>query len=137
MGRFSFSNWLPSDIINNSIINKVDFVIAIFRHKLGTPTIDTNTGQNRAESGTAEELLTALDNTKKEKPLGMTYFYSKAPIISLDSNDFDTIKQEWDKLSAFKKDISQKMIYKPYTELDDLLQTIIIDLENNIKDYFE
>ncbi|MDR0680904.1 MAG: hypothetical protein LBG15_03490 [Dysgonamonadaceae bacterium] len=127
----------PQDIINKQIINKIDFVIAIFKHKLGTPTIDINTGQNRAESGTVEELLTTLDNTKREKPLGMVYFYSKAPILSLDSNDFDTIKQEWDKLSTFKKDISKKMIYKPYTELYDLLQTIIIDLENNIKDYFE
>jgi hypothetical protein len=127
----------PQDIINGQIISKVDFVIAIFRHKLGTPTIDVNTGKNRTESGTVEELMAALDNTNKEKPLGMVYFYSKAPNPSLDSSDFDKIKYDWDRLKAFKESISKKMIYKPYTKSDDLLQAIIIDLENNIKMYFD
>jgi hypothetical protein len=127
----------PQDIINGQIISKMDFVIAIFKHKLGTPTIDVNTGRNRTESGTVEELMAALDNTNREKPLGMAYFYSKAPNPSFDSSDFDKIKQDWDRLKAFKESIIKKMIYKPYTESEDLLQAIILDLENNIKMYFD
>jgi hypothetical protein len=127
----------PQDIINSQIIQQVDFVVAVFKHKLGTPTIDTNTGKKRTESGTVEELLSTLDNSKIDKPLGMAYFYSKAPNPSLDSPDFNAIKEDWDKLEAFKNDIKTKMIYKPYTESSDLLQTIIEDLEKNIKNNFK
>ena len=77
----------PQDVINQKIINESDFVIAVFRHKLGTPTKDFSTGLVRAESGTAEELLQTLDKTDENRPIGMAYFFSKAPTISLDSPD--------------------------------------------------
>ncbi len=115
----------------------MDFVIGVFKHKLGTPTIDPATDQVRAASGTAEELLQTLDNSKKGKPLGMAYFYTKAPTISLNTPDFKAIKRNWQMLERFKTGIEKKMIYKPYTEPSDLLNTIIIDLEKNIIDNFE
>ena len=115
----------------------MDFVIAIFKHKLGTPTFNQTTGEQIAESGTAEELLQALDYSKKDHPLGMAYFYSKAPVISLDSVDLDKIKTEWDRLGKFKNKIRNKMIYKPFTDSKELLQTVLLDLEKNIIDYFE
>jgi hypothetical protein len=130
-------NGYPQDVINDKIIEEVDFVVALFKHKLGTPTYNQTTGKKRAESGTAEELLQAMDNTKTNHPLGMAYFYSKAPVISIDSTDLTTIKKNWDDLELFKKKIQNKMIYKPYTESSDLMKSIIGDLEKNIIDNFE
>ncbi|WP_418675660.1 hypothetical protein, partial [Akkermansia sp.] len=112
-------------------------VVAIFKYKLGTPTIDIATNQERSVSGTAEELLTSLNNSMADKPLGMAYFYSKAPSVSVDLDDLEIIKNDWDNLQKFKKDIQNKILYKPYTETGDLLQIIISDLEKNIIDYFE
>jgi len=128
-------NGYAQDVINEKLIRESDFVIAIFKHKLGTPTFDQETGIKRADSGTVEELLQALDNSKQTHPIGMAYFFSTAPIISLDSPDFDKIASEWKRLNEFKKDISTKIIYKPYTEPTELLNTILKDLEQNINNY--
>lgn len=130
-------NGYPQNVINAKIIEKMDFVVAVFRHKLGTPIIDPDTHFQINESGTTEELLQALDNAKEERPLGMAYFYSKAPVVSLDSPEIDAIRLNWTRLEDFKKSIQHKMIYKPYTESSDLLQALILDLEKNIIDYFE
>jgi hypothetical protein len=128
-------NGYAQDVINERLIEESDFVIAVFKHKLGTPTFDQETGAKRAESGTVEELLQALDNSKVNHPIGMAYFFSTAPIISLDTPDFDKITSEWKTLNEFKKTISTKLIYKPYTEPKELLSTILKDLEQNIKSY--
>ncbi|MDR2592152.1 MAG: hypothetical protein LBC59_05030 [Chitinispirillales bacterium] len=125
----------PQDIINKKIIDESDFVISIFKHKLGTPTIDQQTGEQRAESGTAEELLQALDNSNATRPIAMSYFYSKAPEISLESSDFEKKKLEWERLKEFKKTIAKKMIYQSYSEPTELLNKILNDLEKNIGNY--
>ena len=127
----------PQDVINEKIIQKMDFVVALFKHKLGTPTFDQYNGEQRAESGTAEELLQSLDHTNESHPLGMVYFYSKAPNPSLDDKDVEKIRNEWDKLTKFKGIIKNKMIYKPYTDNDELLKMVIGDLELNIIDQFK
>ena len=123
------------DVINEKIIDESDFVVAVFKHKLGTPTKDTSTGLPRADSGTAEELLQALDKAKDNHPIGMAYFFSKAPVISLDSSDKEKIEKEWQRLKKFKDSIKDKMIYKPYTESSELMSTVLKDLEKNILDY--
>jgi hypothetical protein len=123
------------DVINEKIISESDFVVAVFRHKLGTPTKDTATGKKRAESGTAEELLQALDKSIDNHPIGMAYFFSQAPLVSLDNPDKDKIEKEWIRLSEFKETIKDRMIYKPYTDGNELISTVLKDLENNIKDY--
>jgi len=123
------------DVINERIIDESDFVVAVFKHKLGTPTTDTSTGLQRAESGTAEELLQALDKTKDSHPIGMAYFFSKAPVISLDSPDKDKIEKEWQRLGEFKDSIKDRMIYKPYTDGNELMSIVLKDLEKNILDY--
>jgi hypothetical protein len=123
------------DVINEKIICDCDFVVAVFKHKLGTPTKNLATGVKRAESGTAEELLQALDKTNNSHPIGMAYFYSKAPVISLDSPDKDVIERDWKRLSEFKETIKDKLIYKPFTESNELLSVVLKDLEINIVDY--
>lgn len=128
-------NGYPQDVINKTLIENADFVIAVFKYKLGSPTYDQGTGSQRAESGTAEELLQALDNSNTENPIGMAYFLSTAPVISLDAPNFQVIVYEWKRLNQFKEKISSKLIYKPYTEPNELLNIILKDLEQNIKNY--
>ncbi|MDR3012974.1 MAG: hypothetical protein LBU70_07170 [Chitinispirillales bacterium] len=125
----------PQNIINEKIIAESDFVIAIFRHKLGTPTKNIKTGKIQAESGTAEELLQALDITNVSFPIGMAYFYSEAPNIPSDNPNKKKIEKEWQRLSKFKKSIEDRMIYKEFTNDSDLLKIILEDLEKNIIDY--
>lgn len=52
------------DVINDKIISKMDIIIALFKHKRGTPTIN-NDGSTRFNSGTVEEILYAIDNVNK------------------------------------------------------------------------
>jgi len=128
-------NGYPQDVINSKLIEESDFVISVFKHKLGTPTIDHQTGTQRAESGTVEELLQALDNSEETHPIGMSYFHSSAPIISVDSPDFEDVRQEWNRVKKFKEQISRRMIYKLYPEPTELLNMVIKDLAQNISNF--
>ena len=67
----------------------MDIVLAVFKHKLGTPTIEIESGVVRAPSGTAEELLFALNYDNSDSPIGMTYFYSQAPSLPFNDPDFE------------------------------------------------
>lgn len=122
----------PQDIINTSLIKNADIVIAIFRHKLGSPTINTRTGKNRYPSGTAEELLFAIKKNKQnKKPLGMAFFYKNPPYFSFFSNK---AKGEWKRLEDFKKEITNKILYKIYDDDEDrLLTTLCKDICELIK----
>lgn len=122
------------DVINENIIVRMDIVLAIFKHKLGTPTTNQQTGEERAVSGTAEELLMALNNSG---PLAMVYFYSKPPELSLEAENFDKISAEWKRLKVFKKDIQNKVLYKPFTDKEDLIQSVSEDILNNLLNLFE
>lgn len=123
------------DVINEKIIKESDFVVAVFKHRLGTPTKNPSTGAQRAESGTAEELLQGLDHSEDNHPIGMAYFFSKAPFISLDSPDREKIETEWQRLSEFKNSIKDRMIYKPYANPKELMSLVLSDLEKNILNY--
>lgn len=124
------------DLINDKIIKECDFVVAVFRHKLGTPTKNVSTGVQRAESGTAEELLQSLDSTKKGFPIGMLYYYSKAPLISIVDKSLKSIQKEFKRLESFKKAIQDKILYKSFEDDEDLIKKVLQDLEKNIIDYF-
>lgn len=128
-------NGYPQGVINTKLIGESDFVVAVFKHKLGTPTINQQTGIQVSESGTVEELSQALNYSNPKHPIGMLYFHSVAPIISLDTPDRDKILNEWDRLKKFKETISTKMIYKAYKEPSELLEMVLKDLEKNICDY--
>lgn len=125
------------DVINEQIIKKMDIVLAIFKHKLGTPTINQETGKKRSSSGTAEELLFALDNKSNDKPVGMAYFYSKPPSPPFGAENYDKMKEDWDNLLAFKKSISNKVIYKPFTTKDELIDILSKDIMKNVTELFE
>ncbi len=125
------------DIINSDLVQKSNIILAVFRHKLGSPTIDIKTGDDRSPSGTAEELLYAIRNKKiKNPPLGMAYFYANAPVLSLDSIDFDKIKNEWQRLKEFREEIKNEILYKTYKHEEEILEIVCPDLCDNIIKYF-
>jgi len=120
----------PQLTINEKIIIKSDFVVAIFKHHLGTPTL-------RAESGTVEELLQGLDKSKSEMPLGLAYFNTKPPKSNF--SDIDKAKftlEQWEKVLEFKKSISGKMLWGKWTNQSDIESIILSDIEKNIIEYF-
>ena len=125
------------DIINEQILNQVDIVLAAFKHKLGSPTKDINTGEQRSKSGTAEELLYAIRNQEIENPpLGMAYFYLEAPKMSFDSPNLKTAMENWEQLKEFKEEIKDDILYKSFKSGEDLLDTSCEDLMKNIETYF-
>jgi hypothetical protein len=126
------------DIINEQVLKQVDIVLAVFKHKLGTPTVDPKTSSKREESGTAEELLFAINNSSTNAPpLGMAYFFSEAPSMSFDSVDFEKAFDEWKRLKKFKQDIKHKILYKEYSSSDKLLTQACFDISDNIKRLFD
>lgn len=125
------------DIINEALIEKADIIIAVFRHKLGSPVIDTKTSKFRADSGTAEEILFAIKNqTVENPPLGMAYFYGIAPVLSLDSIEFEKVRNEWERLRKFKDSIKDNILYKQYNKEQDIINIVCKDLNANIKQHF-
>jgi len=133
----SSQNGYAQNVINDKIIHNMDIVLAVFKHKLGTPTINISNGKVRAQSGTAEEILFALDSSDINSPIGMTYFYSEAPSLPFDNSKFEDSLNNWKTLVEFKKSIQNKVIYKPYSEPQELLNSVCRDLHINIKDLFE
>ncbi|MGZ3864346.1 MAG: hypothetical protein ACXVPN_03915 [Bacteroidia bacterium] len=126
------------DIINNDLVKKANIILTVFRHKLGSPTIDLASGKDRSPSGTAEELLYAIRNKLiKNPPLGMAYFYTNAPVLSLDSVDFEKTKKDWDRLKEFKDTIKNEILYKTYNLEEEILQITAKDLCDNIIKYFK
>lgn len=124
----------PQDIINELILPRIDIVIGILKHKLGTPITNAK-GTKRAESGTAEELYFALEKNP-DTVLCMLYVFSKAPAPSLDDSNFTVIKENWDTLQKFKTKIQNRVLYKTYSSEEELLDIVLKDLPNNIKTYF-
>ena len=120
------------DIINSTLIKKADIVLALFKHKLGNPTLNTKTGLDRSPSGTAEELRYAISQNKKNnKPLAMVYYYEYPPNWTCFSPNK---KKEWKRLEDFKKEIRNEIIYQFYNDDEDkFLRTVCDDICNNIR----
>jgi len=127
----------PQDVINRELAEKSDIIVTLFKHKLGTPTIDLTTGKERAASGTVEELMLALNNYDNNSPLGMAYFYQKTPKIDASAKNRDELLKHWDDREAFREYISTRMIYKPYLKKEELLNDLLLDLERVIVSCFE
>lgn len=84
-----------------------DIVIAIFRARLGTPLPESfpkpPDSTDPYPSGTAYEILSAIQARKSGKPLPDIYVfrYPQAPSVQLDAADRAAIEQEWKRLQAF------------------------------------
>jgi len=81
----------PQKIIDKQILAETDLLVAIFLHRLGTPTLD-------AQSGTAHEIDS---HTQSGKP-AMVYFLEE----KVDPLEFN--REQYDKLMTFKKDMKNK-----------------------------
>lgn len=83
-----------------------DVVVCIFRARLGTelpPDFKKLANGEPYPSGTAYEVLTAIEARRTGKPLPDTYVfrYAKPPFIELDDPNGPEIKAEWDRLKEF------------------------------------
>ena len=123
----------PQDSINQMLTTQVDIIVGIFKHRLGTPTVDQKTGDRRSESGAAEEILYALNG---KGPLGMVYFSSKAPAQRLDNPNIDDELNQFRRLEKFKKEILNKVMLKNYRDAKDLITIVNDDLAKVITEYF-
>ncbi len=81
----------PQTIIDKQILGNADLLIGLFLHRLGTPTLD-------AQSGTAHEIESHTDSGKP----AMIYFLEE----KIDPSQFN--KEQYDKLMAFKNDMKMK-----------------------------
>jgi hypothetical protein len=122
------------DIINSTLIKNADIVLALFRHKLGNPTINTKTGKDRSPSGTAEELRYAINQNKKNrKPLAMLFYYENPPRLNFFAFK---AKDEWKNLQAFKEEIRTEIRHKLYDDNEEkLLRTVCDDICDNIRNH--
>lgn len=123
------------DLINKKIFKEIDIILSVFKHKLGTPTIDPSTGDFRSRSGTVEELLFGIKNDR-DAPLGMAYFYSEAPKASFDSPSLEKDRQNWEDLKTFKTQIKDFILYKEYSSSEELLNLVCDDLFKNIIEFY-
>ncbi|WP_123103459.1 SEL1-like repeat protein [Acidithiobacillus sulfuriphilus] len=115
---------------------RCDLVLAIFRARLGTPLPDDwpkVPGTNQPyPSGSAYEVLTAIEARQSGKPLPDVYVfrYKDAPNPSLDAADRIAIEAEWERLKRFFdtwfKNPSGEFIaaFQWYQSTDDLAQQI-------------
>lgn len=111
----------PQEIIDKRILDGTDLLIGIFLHRLGTPTLD-------AQSGTAHEIDF---HTNAGKP-AMIYFLKE----NIDPAEFN--KDQYDKLMAFKKHLETKGLLHECNrnEFEDkFLEHLIITVNNN--EYFQ
>ena len=124
------------DKINEKIKKDIDIVIAIFKHKLGSP-ISNLKGKQRVESGTVDELL----KYKENKTYPMAYFCSGSPTENLD--DLKVI-EDWQKVLMFKRKLESKkngnvIFFKHYSkdEKEHIFPLLAEDLKNNIIELFK
>ncbi len=111
----------PQRIIDKRILERCDLLVGIFLHRLGTPTLD-------AQSGTAHEIDS---HTISGKP-AMVYFLKE----NIKPTEFN--KDQYDKLVAFKKDMQTKGLLHECDRKNfenSFLDHLIITINNN--EYFQ
>ena len=89
-------------VINDQVLNRADLLIAIFWTKIGSPTIE-------AESGTIEEIEKHLQSGKP------TMIYLSSIPVVLESVNMDEFKV----LQEFKKDLQKRGLIEKYDSLAD------------------
>ncbi len=107
------------EIINNQI--DYDILIGILWMKLGTPT-------KRDKSGTVEEINRAVKNPKKQQ---LIYFKTATP------NNLNLINtSELNDIMLFKKELSNKLLYKEFESIEKFETLFRLNLSSLIKDKF-
>jgi hypothetical protein len=107
------------EIINNQI--DYDILIGILWMKLGTPT-------KRDKSGTVEEINRAINNPDKQQLI----YFKTAPPSNL--NSINT--SELNDIILFKKELSEKLLYKEFDSIEKFETLFRLNLSSLIKDKF-
>jgi len=107
------------EIINNQI--DYDILIGILWMRLGTPT-------KRDKSGTVEEINRAIKNKEKQQ---LIYFKTATP-----SNLNIINTSELNDVMLFKKELSEKLLYKEFESVEKFETLFRLNLSNLIKDKF-
>ena len=107
------------EIINNQI--EYDILVGILWMRLGTPT-------KRDKSGTVEEINRAIVNPNKQQ---LIYFKTTSPnnINAINTSDLNEIR-------IFKKELSDKLLYKEFESVEKFETLFRLNLSNLIKDKF-
>ncbi|SHJ26080.1 hypothetical protein SAMN04488096_1243 [Mesonia phycicola] len=107
------------EIINDQI--EYDILIGILWMRLGTPT-------KRDKSGTVEEINRAIENKEKQQ---LIYFKTATPI---NLNSINT--SELNQVMEFKKELSNKILYKEFESIEKFETLFRLNLSSLIKDKF-
>lgn len=106
----------PQEIINRQVVDQSDIVVAIFWTRLGTPTLNS-------QSGTAEEIERAAQHGK----LVMLYF-------SRGMADPDTLNlDELARLRAFRERMKTLGLVETYATLDDFRNKLRHQLDQQVR----
>jgi len=109
----------PQTIINGQLLDRCDFLIAIFWSRLGTPTVS-------AESGTVQEIN---DFIERKGPESVLLFFSKKSY----PNTVDTAELE--RLRKFKKEMQNKGLYLQFDDLGSFRESLRQQLELKMNDF--
>jgi hypothetical protein len=103
----------PQDIINGQLLDRCDFLIGIFKHKLGTPT-------EKDRSGNIQEINEFIE---KKGPERVLLFFSGEPVPQ--NADHGQFAQ----LQDFKKEIRTKGLYREFKHVGDFARQLRNQLE--------
>lgn len=101
------------DTVNEAIVDDVDFAIAVFRARLGTPT-------GEAPSGTVEEMLRLAES-------GRRVLVYRARNVTLDPTDAAAL-EELGRLASFLKEIQPMALIKEFDGPGDLIKMLTPDI---------
>lgn len=109
----------PQHLLNKSIVERSDLLIAIFWSKLGTPTPTD-------QSGTVEEIREFIE--KKGPRRVMLYFCTRdLPYVDTDPADLAKLRQ-------FKEDMKSKGLYHEYCTVQEFERDLFQHLGQKISD---
>lgn len=108
-------------IINYQIIDRLDILIAIFQNKIGTPTINS-------QSGTVEEITRVYESGKP-----VLVYFSEKPIDPrlVDSQEFRSSR---DSLAKFRNELYSLGIVDTYSTDSQLLEKLEQALKFHIRE---
>ncbi len=109
----------PQHILNQSIIDKSDLLIAILWSKLGTPTPTAN-------SGTVEEIREFIKQKGPKRV--MLYFCTR-------SLPYDIDPAELARLHEFKSEIQSQGLYHEYETVDEFERDLYTHLDVKVKEF--
>ncbi len=100
----------------------LDFVIGAMWKTMGTPVAD-------AVSGTEHECNLILKHYKLHRQPSMMFFFKHVDATTLKPDEID----EYEKVQHFRESISSKVVWKKYSDKDDLLKLVKPSLREKIE----